>query len=255
MRGLENKVALITGVSSGIGAACALRLAQEGVLIAGFDVAAPNPARWQAVEAAGKRAAFWAGDVRDEATVANVVEQTVEKLGRLDIVVNAAGVGSGGLVEDLDVAEWERVLDINLKGTFLVCKYALRKMVALGAGNIVNLASIEGLEGFEMSAAYSSSKGGVIQLTRNLAIDYGRRGIRVNCICPGLIDTPMTAILKEEALKPIRDRFFAYQMIEKAGTPEDIAAAAAFLASDDAAFVTGSSMVVDGGFTAGRRFT
>ena len=134
--------------------------------------------------------------------------------------------------------EWDRVVDINLKGTFLVCKHALGPMLESGSGSIVNIASIEGLEGVDGGSAYNASKGGVVLLTKNLAIDYGRRGIRVNCICPGLIDTPLAAaVTGNEAMRDFRERFVQAHHMGRMGRPEEIAAAALFLASDDASFV------------------
>ena len=122
-----------------------------------------------------------------------------------------------------------------------------------GRGSIINLASVEGLEGMESQAAYNASKGGVVLLTRNMACDFGPDGVRVNCLCPGYIETPMTQLLREEALKPVHDRFLGLHLLGRSGQPEEVAGAALFLASDDASFVTGHALAVDGGFTAGRR--
>jgi NAD(P)-dependent dehydrogenase (short-subunit alcohol dehydrogenase family) len=252
---LEGKVALITGAASGIGAACALRFAREGARIAGFDVVKPSEEHWSEVKSAAPEADFWDVDVRDESAVSNAVSAAAERCGRLDALVNAAGVSGAGGVADLAVEEWDRVLDVNLKGTFLVSKHVVRRMVEQSAGSIVNLASIEGLEAIEGQAAYNASKGGVILLSRNMAVDYGHLGIRVNCLCPGLIETPMTAVLQAQELKEILDTFIRLHMLRRAGRPEEVAAAALFLVSDDASFVTGTSLVVDGGFTAGRRLT
>jgi len=251
---LEGKVAFITGAASGIGAACALRFACEGARIAGLDIAKSADDSWAKVTEATSDAEFWQVDVRDEAAVARAVSAATERFGRIDVVVNAAGVGGYGAVDELDASEWDRIVDINLKGTFLVCKYAVKQMVARGAGSIVNVASIEGIEGFQSQPAYNASKGGVIMLTRNMAVDYGRAGVRVNCLCPGLIDTPMTALLKMDEFKHIRDQFVSLHMLGRAGRPDEVAAAALFLASDEASFVTGHALVVDGGLTAGRRF-
>jgi NAD(P)-dependent dehydrogenase (short-subunit alcohol dehydrogenase family) len=154
----------------------------------------------------------------------------------------------------LPAEEWDRVVDVNLKGTFLVAKHAAAAMVAQGSGSIVNIASIEGLEGTEGGSAYNASKGGVVLLTKNMAIDYGRIGIRVNCICPGFIETPMmAAVMENEGMKTYRDRWLEEHKLGRFGQPSEIAAAALFLASDDASFVTGHALVVDGGFTAGMR--
>jgi NAD(P)-dependent dehydrogenase (short-subunit alcohol dehydrogenase family) len=193
-------------------------------------------------------------DVRDEAGVEAAVRAVVEREGRLDAVVNAAGVAGGGPVHLLPAEEWDRVVDVNLKGTFLVAKHAAAAMVAQGSGSIVNIASIEGLEGTEGGSAYNASKGGVVLLTKNMAIDYGRIGIRVNCICPGFIETPMmAAVMENEGMKTYRDRWLEEHKLGRFGQPSEIAAAALFLASDDASFVTGHALVVDGGFTAGMR--
>ena len=253
MERLHGKVALITGAASGIGAACALRFAREGAAIGGLDITAPSDEAWSGVRAAARRAELATADVRDEVQVAAAVGDLAQRLGQIDVLVNAAGVSGVGAVDSLAAAEWDRVLDINLKGTFLVSKHVLQHMIARRSGSIINLASVEGLEGMQQQAAYNASKGGVVLLTRNMAIDYGGMGIRVNCLCPGLIETPMTAMLRTEELKPVLDKFRAMHMLRRSGKPEEVAAAALFLASDDASFVTGHALAVDGGFSAGRR--
>jgi NAD(P)-dependent dehydrogenase (short-subunit alcohol dehydrogenase family) len=251
---LEHTVALVTGAASGIGAACVARFAREGAHVAGFDVSV-EPAGWAELVAPAPGALYRSGDVRDEASVQATVAAVEAAFGRIDVLVNAAGVGGGGPVHLLPTEEWDRVVDINLKGTYLMCKHALPGMLARTAGNIVNIASIEGLEGTEGGSCYNASKGGVVLLTKNLAIDYARRGIRVNCICPGFIDTPlMSAVFEQNELGPVRERFVDAHQLGRVGRPEEIAAAALFLASDDASFVVGHALVVDGGFTAGRRF-
>ncbi len=255
MARLRDQVALITGAASGIGAACARRFAAEGARIAGFDIAKPPDEERTALDEVAPESAFWEVDVRDETVVADAVRAVIERFEKVDVLVNAAGVAGGGAVDVLDTAEWDRIIDINLKGTFLVCKHVVGHMKERGSGSVVNLASVEGLEGIESQAAYNASKGGVVLLTRNMAIDYGALGIRVNCLCPGLIETPMTAPLKMEELAAIREKFIALHMLGRAGRPEEVAAAALFLVSDDASFVTGHALVVDGGFSAGRRLS
>jgi NAD(P)-dependent dehydrogenase (short-subunit alcohol dehydrogenase family) len=244
---LAGRTALVTGVASGIGAACAARLGSEGARVAGLDVTPPP-------EGGPKLAAFHEADVRDEARVAEAVAAVKEGLGRIDVLVNAAGVAGGGPVHLLDTEEWDRVVDINLKGTFLICKHVLAAMVAQEGGSVVNVASIEGLQALEAMSAYNASKGGVVLLTKQMAIDYGRHGIRVNCLCPGFIRTPMTEALSSPELGAFGEAIREAHMLGRMGEPAEVAAAAAFLASDDASFVTGHALVVDGGFTAGHRF-
>lgn len=252
---LADKVCLVSGGSSGIGAACVERFGREGARIAVLDVSEPSRDTASRFDESAAGWSFYEADVRDESAVRTAVTAAAEHFGGLDLAVNAAGVSGAGAVDALDVDEWDRVVDVNLKGTYLVSKHVVPHMQRRGAGSIVNLASIEGMEAIESQAAYNASKGGVILLTKNMAIDYGHQAIRVNCLCPGLIDTPMTAILQMEELAPLRERFIGMHMLGRTGKPEEVAAAALFLLSDDASFVTGAALTVDGGFTAGRRLT
>jgi NAD(P)-dependent dehydrogenase (short-subunit alcohol dehydrogenase family) len=251
---LEGKVAVITGAASGIGAACARRFAEEGAVVAGLDLQKPVDDGWDAVLSAAPGSSFREGlDVRDEAGVEAAITAAREEHGRIDVLVNAAGVGGGGLAHELDTAEWDRVVDINLKGSFFVAKYALRAMIEQGSGNIVHVSSVEGIEGMSSSLPYNASKGGVVLMTRNMAVDYGAQGIRVNCLCPGLIETPLTSLLKAEPLRAIREQMESWHLLNRIGLPVEVANCALFLASDEASFVTGHALVVDGGWTAGRR--
>jgi NAD(P)-dependent dehydrogenase (short-subunit alcohol dehydrogenase family) len=243
---LIGKRALVTGVSSGIGAACARLFLHEGARVSGLDLGKP-PLDLALVS-------FHEADVREEAQVKAAVEGAAHELGGIDVLVNAAGVAGGGPAHACDLAEWRRVLDINLTGTFLVSKHALAPMLAQRAGSIVNLASVEGLEGGESMSAYNASKGGVVLLTRNMALDYGPHGIRVNAICPGFIRTPMTTLLQDPGFAPITKRIEEAHALGRLGEPEEVANVALFLGSDDASFVSGAAITVDGGFNAGKRF-
>lgn len=239
MNRLEGTVSVVTGGASGIGAACAQRLSDEGAHVVTFDVA-------DGVD--------YVLDVRDEEAVASAFQSIMVAHGRIDSVVNAAGVIGGGPVHMLDGDEWDRVIDVNLKGTFHVNKHAALHMLAQGRGSIVNIASIEGIEGTEGGSAYNASKAGVVMLSKSMAIDYGRRGLRVNCICPGGIDTPMLrSITDSEGMNLYQEKLREEHLLGRFGEPSEIAAAAAFLISDDASFITGHALVVDGGFTAGLR--
>ena len=245
---------LVTGAASGIGAASALRLAQEGAQVFGADLA-PASEAWGEVLRLAPAARLAQVDVQEEAQVERFVADAFAAHGRIDGVLNAAGVAGGGPVHLLSLEEWHRVVGVNLTGTFLVCKHAVARMLERRSGSIVNVASIEGLEGAEGGSAYNASKGGVVLLTRNMAMDYGRRGIRVNCLCPGLIDTPMSRrIFPEAGMAGPRRHFVEAHQLGRAGRAEEVAAAAAFLLSDDASFVSGHALPVDGGLLAGHRY-
>jgi NAD(P)-dependent dehydrogenase (short-subunit alcohol dehydrogenase family) len=247
---LEGKVAVVTGAASGIGFACAHRFAEEGAFVVGSDIAESES--WDRVASAGKGSQFHVVDVRDEAAQAEMAAKAVEEFGRIDALVTAAGVAGGGPVHLLPLEEWQRVQDINLTGTFLSAKAVLPTMIEQRSGSIITIASIEGLEGGEGGSTYNASKGGVVILTKNLSLDYGRVGIRANAICPGFIETPMFHSVMDGAdFTTQRDRIRDQHKLGRFGKPEEIAGAAFFLASDDSSFVTGVALPVDGGFTAG----
>jgi NAD(P)-dependent dehydrogenase (short-subunit alcohol dehydrogenase family) len=248
MSNLHSKVAVITGAASGIGLACARRFAAEGAVVVGLDRNLCDD--WSSVESVAPDARFHQVDVTDGAAQQAAVTETVREFGRIDILLTAAGVGDGGPVGMLDEASWDRVIDINLKGTFLSVKAVLATMTAQRSGSIITIASVEGLNGTEGGSVYNASKGGVVLLSKNIAMDYGRMGIRCNAICPGFIDTPLLHEVMD-AMPEFKVDVVRQTKIGRFGRPEEIAGAAYFLASDDASYVTGHALVVDGGYTAG----
>ncbi|MEM9174937.1 MAG: SDR family oxidoreductase, partial [Myxococcota bacterium] len=244
---LQGQVMMVTGASSGIGLACAERFVREGAIVRGFDVAA-EPAEWAAIEKAAPGSTFTVGDVRDVAAQQAWAADVKSVHGRIDSIVTAAGVASGGPVHLLPTEEWQRVIDINLTGTMLSVKAVIDTMLEQRSGTIITVASVEGLEGAEGGSTYNASKGGVILLTKNLAMDYSRMGIRSNCICPGFIDTPLfQSVIGQPGQEVFRDSIMEQHKIGRFGRPEEIAGAAFFLASEDSSFVSGHALPVDGG--------
>jgi NAD(P)-dependent dehydrogenase (short-subunit alcohol dehydrogenase family) len=253
MSRLQGRVAVITGVASGIGLATAERLAAEGASIAGIDIGNPPDDKWAEISASAPGAIFQEADVRDEEAIQTAVAAAVQHFGSIDILVTAAGVIGMGPAHLLPLVEFERIVDINLKGSFIISKHVLPTMLEQQSGSIILVASVEGFVGLTGQLAYNASKGGVIMMAKTMAIDYAYAGIRVNSVCPGGVDTPMTEMLKEEAMRSMRDQLRGFHALERFAQPEEVAAAILFLASDDASFVTGSSLVVDGGYTSGHR--
>jgi NAD(P)-dependent dehydrogenase (short-subunit alcohol dehydrogenase family) len=251
---LAGKVAIVTGAASGIGRATALLMAREGaaVVVADLNGAGANTVANE-IEAAGGRAVGQAADVADEASVVAMIEAAAKHFGGLDVLHNNAAASDPALmsrdgdVADLDIAVFDRTLAVNLRGPMLGCKHAIPRMLARGGGAIVNTSSAAALVGDPVRTAYGASKAGLDSLTRYVATQYGKRGIRCNSIAPGVIATPALAANVPPEMIAIYERS---HLTPRLGKPEDIAAAVVFLASDDAAFITGQTISVDGGLLA-----
>ena len=246
MKRFDGRVALITGGGSGIGRATALRFAEEGSSVVVADI---NPTNGQEtcrhIDSLGSGAIFVHADVTSSTDAEKMVAETVKEFSRLDILFTAAGIGGAGTVVDLSEENWDGMLNLDLKGVYLASKFAIPAMRKTGCGAIIHVASIGGLRGDWGGAAFSAAKGGVINLTRHMAVAHARENIRVNCVCPGVIETPLTQnwLSNPEVRKSVTAR----HPIGRLGKPEEVAAAVAFLASDDASFITGAILAVDGG--------
>jgi NAD(P)-dependent dehydrogenase (short-subunit alcohol dehydrogenase family) len=254
---LKGKVALVTGAGSGIGLAVAVLFAREGARIGinYFRNRQGAGAALRLVREAGSEGLLVRADVSRASQVRRMVDRVVKQFGRLDILVNNSGIGtarSPDRVAEILETDWDRVLDVNLKGAMLASKYVLPVMMRQKRGSIVCISSIRGLAGYPTLASYCASKGGEVLLAKQMALDYARFGIRVNCICPGFALTEMLRryIDKQEDPDGARKAFAAMSPMNRIGRPEEIAAAALFLASDASTFVTGAALAVDGGYTA-----
>jgi NAD(P)-dependent dehydrogenase (short-subunit alcohol dehydrogenase family) len=246
---MKHKVALVTGAGSGIGRATALRLGEEGARVACVDANAEASAQTaREITGRGGEAIAMRADVTDDAACTRMVEQTLARFGGLTTLVNSAGVRSERPDPMPEPGEWLRVVDVNLTGSYLASRAALPALRESGAGSITHLASIFGLVGGATSPAYAASKGAIVNLTRQMALEWAP-GVRVNCVCPGVIETPMTAGLRQDPAWA--QQVLARYPLRRFGQPEEIAAAILYLASDEAAFVTGVALPVDGGYTAG----
>lgn len=248
MRGLTDKGVLVAGGSSGIGRATVARFLDEGsrVFFCGVDRAEVEDTL-AALSPLGPVEGTVC-DVSVESGVEHLVGEAELSLGSIEVLINNAGIAHKDAFLELDVAEWDRIIQVNLRGMFLVAQAVAQRMVSRGTGVIVNMASTNALGGEAEFAHYNASKGGVLQLTRTMAVELGPLGIRVNCLCPGFIRTPLNDAISDDAYVESyeRDRI----PLGRAGTAQEVAAAYAFLASDDAAFIHGAALVIDGGQTA-----
>ena len=244
MMRFKDKVVIVTGGASGIGEASVRAFAREGAKVVIADFADHGQAL--ADELGTDKALFIKIDVTDSAAVQAMIAQTVTKFGRLDVMFANAGIAADAPVDELEESAWQRTIDINLNGVYLCDKYAIQQFLKQGGGVIVNCGSIHSHVGKRGVTAYAAAKGGVKLLTQTLAIDYGAKNIRVNAVCPGYIDTPLLSHIPDEA----KQKLVALHPMGRLGRAEEVADAVLFLASDEASFVTGSSLLVDGGYTA-----
>lgn len=246
----QGTTVLVTGAGSGIGRAIALAFAREGAHVLAADID-PDAAA-ETARLAGPRTVPHQVDVSDSASVQAMIAACLDRFGRLDVLVNNAGIGIAARVTETSEADWDRIMAVNARGVFLGCKYAIPAMVRQGGGVILNMASVAGLVGVRDRAAYCAAKGAVIALTRAIAVDHARENIRVVAICPGTVETPWVARINAHLgdYETIRAQMNARQLLGRMGTPEEIAAACLYLASPEAAFVHGSCFVIDGGMTA-----
>ncbi|HMS19864.1 SDR family NAD(P)-dependent oxidoreductase [uncultured Sphingorhabdus sp.] len=240
MARLEGKVILITGAASGIGKATAETVRREGAIVAAADLAA--------IEGLGKDDSAYSLDVSNESQTEDVIAQIIDRYGQIDGLATCAGVSVEGSVTQFELDNWHRALAINLTGTMLSCRAVVPHMVRQKSGAIVTVSSIYGMTGGPGNTPYNVTKGGVLQLTRSLAADFGSCGVRVNSVSPGYIETPMTGMLAHAGA--MRDAFVAMHLLQRAGQPEEVGNVIRFLLSDDASFVTGANIPVDGGFSA-----
>ena len=250
---LENKIAIITGGGDGLGQASAVLFAKEGASVVVVDM---DPARGMKtvdmIKNQNGEAMFVKVDVSQEDSVKNMVEKVVDAYGRIDILVNSAGIFIEATAINTTVEDWDKIMAVNLRGIFLGCKYVIPEMIKAGKGSIVNIGSEAGITGWENATAYAASKGGVVNMTRCLALDFAKHNIRANCVCPGTTETPMLKKALEIAPDPKKARrFFESRPLLRLGRPEEIAAGILYLASDESLYATGAILSIDGGRTAG----
>ncbi len=245
---LKDKVVIVTGAGSGFGRAASLLFAEHGAKIVAVDYNIEGASKTvENICSAGGEAISVKADVSSSADVSNFIETAIQTYGKIDILFNNAGIYTPGKADETSVEEWDRVINVNLKGVFLGCKYAVPHMRRAGSGVIINTASAGGIIGFPDAVAYAASKGGVVSLTKAMAVDYAKENIRVNCICPGTGETGLTKEVME--IPELKSQFLAPIPMGRFGQPDDVAKAALFLASDMSSYLTGVALPVDGGWT------
>lgn len=240
MARLDGKVIMITGAASGIGHATVEAVRQEGAIVAAADLVE--------IDGLGNNDSAYKLDVSNEAETGAVVAQILARYGRIDGLATCAGISAEGSVTQFEMEKWHKAIAVNLTGTMLSCRAVLPHMLAAGGGSIVTVASIYGMTGGPGNTPYNVTKGGILQLTRSLAADYGASGVRVNAVSPGYIETPMTGMLAH--VGAMRDAFVGMHLLQRAGQPAEVGNVIRFLLSEEASFVTGANIPVDGGFSA-----
>ena len=243
---LKNKVAIVTGSARGIGQSIAVELARYGASVVVSDIIS-GQGTVNKIKALKRKTIFIKADMSKKSDIDNLINQTIKKFKKIDILVNNAGIFQPSPTENLKEEDWEKTMQINLRGYFECSQAALKYMLRKKQGSIINIASVAGLFGYSMAAAYCASKGGIVLLTKSLASEYGAKGIRVNAICPGVIDTAMTKDILAD--KKQKQNMLAKIPSKRIGKPIDIAGGVVFLASDAASYITGHSLVIDGGWT------